>query len=201
MINSAVSTNEPPKAAPAVIVLGRDDSGKPHASWFDEAAAPLAEKAAAMMGMAALRAATGELRALAGHLPQGRVFSTGRAFVPFVKASLFDQLAKHLPHPTPPPLRLVDDTAPKSPPATDKPANEAKPRQEPTSPDWSKIAAGDVVLAREAQDEGWFECRVLEAKADGLFILRWRDWPDLPKIVRRAEQVALLHPNHAAASN
>ncbi len=53
------------------------------------------------MGMSAVQVATDELRGLAGQLPHGRVFSSGRAFVPFVKGSLYDQLATHAPKPDP----------------------------------------------------------------------------------------------------
>ena len=42
-------------AAPAVIVFGKDESGKPHASWFAEAEAELAIKAAGSMGFQVLR--------------------------------------------------------------------------------------------------------------------------------------------------
>ena len=83
------ATLKPSPAALAVIVLGRDDAGKAHAAWFDQSEAALAEKAADFMNMRVLRVRTDEHRALAAQLPHGRVFASGRAFVPFVKASLF----------------------------------------------------------------------------------------------------------------
>ncbi len=76
-----------------VIVFGRDDKGKPHASRFDAAEAPLAEKAAGLMGMQVLRIASDEAVTLAATLPPGRIFASGRGFVPFVKAELFAKLA------------------------------------------------------------------------------------------------------------
>ena len=45
------------------------------------------------MGMHVLRLETAEARELAAKLPQGRVFASGRAFVPFVKAGLYGSLA------------------------------------------------------------------------------------------------------------
>ena len=42
-------------ALPALIVLGLDDSGKAHASWFDAAEADIARSAASFMGMRSLR--------------------------------------------------------------------------------------------------------------------------------------------------
>ena len=84
------------QAAPdarAVVVFGRDNSSKPHASCFDDADAEQAEKAAGLMGMHVLRLETAEARQLATKLPQGRVFASGRAFVPFVKAGMYASLA------------------------------------------------------------------------------------------------------------
>ena len=75
------------------MVFGRDNSRKPHASCFDEANAEQAEKAADLMGMHVLRLETAEARELAAKLPQGRIFASGRAFVPFVKAGLYASLA------------------------------------------------------------------------------------------------------------
>src|SRR4051794_14640931 len=80
-------------AATALIVFGRDNSGKPHASRFDASEAEVAEKAAGLMGMQVLRPETGEEQALAAKLPRGRVFASGRAFVPFVKAAVYGPLA------------------------------------------------------------------------------------------------------------
>lgn len=84
------------KPAPALIVLGRDEADRPHASAFGEADAALARNAAEIMGMYAIPVETDDLRGLAARLPEGRVFASGKAFVPFVKASLFDELLPHL---------------------------------------------------------------------------------------------------------
>src|SRR4051794_41921594 len=83
---------QPDPAAPALIVFGRDEAGKAHAAFFDQSEATLAEKAADFMSLRVLRVRTDEHRALAAQLPHGRVFASGRAFVPFVKAALFLKL-------------------------------------------------------------------------------------------------------------
>src|SRR3954469_1252231 len=77
---------------PALIVFGRDEAGKPHASRFSHADADLAERAAGLMGMRVLRVTGEEEIALAERLPAGRVFASGRAFVPFVAGSTFASL-------------------------------------------------------------------------------------------------------------
>ncbi|RWP18020.1 MAG: hypothetical protein EOR01_23660 [Mesorhizobium sp.] len=196
-VSAATST-----ALPALIVLGLDDGGKAHASWFGEAETDVAERAASMMGMAALRASTDELRDLAGKLPQGRVFPSGKAFVPFVKATMFDKLATHLPSSYKWPVRAAKAAAEK--PKRGKKASAASadqsgdPNEGLTIPeDWSKIVFGSLVLACEDPNDGWFPAHVIQVSGEGLFTLKWRDFPDWPVIVRRTHHLALLHPRHA----
>ena len=193
---------------PALIVLGRDDSGKPHASWFDKAEAALATQAARLMGMSAVQVATDELRGLAGQLPHGRVFSSGRAFVPFVKGSLYDQLATHAPKPDP---KANPKTQPASKPAGGGSVSPAKPEpsqaasyadEKPATGrasasiarDWDAIKVGSLVVAYESDDDGWWIARVSEVKGDGLFVLKWRDFPDMPPVLRKRADMALMHP-------
>jgi len=79
---------------PCIVVFGRDEAGKPHASWFDAASAELAIKAADLMNMRVLRVETEEQKALARQLARGRVFATGRAFTPFARANLYSKLVE-----------------------------------------------------------------------------------------------------------
>ncbi|MER9463195.1 hypothetical protein NKI80_25265 [Mesorhizobium sp. M0387] len=200
MTNSAVSAGTA-TALPALIVLGLDDGGKAHASWFGEGETDVAEKAAGMMGMAALRASTDELRDLAGKLPQGRVFASGKAFVPFVKAATFDKIATHLPSTYKWPIRAAKPAAEKPKPgkkASSTGTQESGPkRPEPSQPtDWAKIEVGSLVLATEGAYQGWFEAQVVRISPDGVYSLRWRDWLDVPVFTRKLIHIALLHPEH-----
>lgn len=200
MTNAAVSAGTA-TALPALIVLGLDDGGKAHASWFAEAETAVAEKAADMMGMAALRASTDELRDLAGKLPHGRVFASGKAFVPFVKVATFDKIATHLPSSYKWPVRAAKPAAEKPKPgkkASAAAAQAGDPNEGLTVPEgWDKIVFGSLVLACENADEGWFHAHVIQVSADEMFTLKWRDFPDWPVIVRRTHHLALLHPRHA----
>lgn len=81
-------------ATPALVLFGRDQAGKPHASWFDAASVELAAKAAGLMSMRAVPVETDELREVAASLPRGRLFSSGRAFTPFVKGKLYERLVE-----------------------------------------------------------------------------------------------------------
>jgi hypothetical protein len=80
---------------PTTVVLGVGADGKPHASRFQERDAPFVARAAALMGFHVITVSpeNDELHGIAAALPLGKIFATGRAFVPFVSRSRFDKLA------------------------------------------------------------------------------------------------------------
>lgn len=200
----ADTTTEIPaaKPTPALIVFGLDKDGKPHGSWFGEPDAALATKAAGVMNMRALPLETEAHRTIAAELPAGRVFGSGRAFVPFIKKGLYERLsdlagpvaATTAPQPETAAHGAAADTGDTADAAARAPAA-GEPRY-PRS--WAGVAVGSLVLISEGDQDGWYEAEVIEAKAGGIYTLRWRDWPDLPLLVRRREHMALLHPNTAA---
>lgn len=79
-------------SVPAIIIFGTDEKGRPHASYFEQPDLTAAEKAASVMGMRSLITNSEDERALAAELPRGRLFVSGRAFVPFVGARLHRRL-------------------------------------------------------------------------------------------------------------
>lgn len=188
-------------AGPALIVLGRDNAAKAHASVFTADQILQARAAAAAMGMMVLPILTDEQRALAYRLPAGKIFSSGRAFVPFVKGALYDQLIAHVPlKDEVRPLRLVkQEDAPSEAEggATGPDASpEARPDKSPPlsmPADWSGIAVGSVVLANESPDEGWWAAVVTNIEGH-LVNLRWRDY-DQSSVVRPITELALMHPS------
>ncbi len=195
-----------PKAATAAaeaptamhILVGLDDQGKAHASWFDEEDGDAVALAADLMDMALLDITNVELAEIAAKLPRGKLFESGKAFVPFVKRTVYDQLAKHFDE------EFVTATASRVEAArvaaAEGYAKASKGEVPPRQPeDWSKLMVGDLVLATDDPDEGWFEATVLEQAADGRFRLRWCGWPELPDFTRAIADIALLHPKHAAA--
>jgi hypothetical protein len=195
----APNRNKPDGAKDAAyIVLGRDEAGKAHASWFNAADRPLAKTAAQAMGFAGLCVAADSVRELAGHLPQGRVFASGRAFVPFVRATLYQQLLEHLPEGSVEAARAAADPETPVPPAQpNEPsgsASYAEASGKEARPDWKTLKKGDIVLACEKPGEPWYTATVIEVKPNGLLVLRWRDYEDDPSIVRQRDHVGLLHP-------
>src|SRR4051794_33322508 len=77
---------------PAVVLFGRDEANKPHGSYFVEPEVAQARKAAALMGVGLLPLSSDAERELAAKLPRGRIFGTGKAFLPFVKGPLYQEL-------------------------------------------------------------------------------------------------------------
>lgn len=180
-----------------LVLLGRDERGKPHASRFAPEDGPAARQAAAIMGMATLEAEGDELAGLAAQLPTGKLFDSGRAFVPFVKGALYEQLHDHLPKKER--EALAEAMRVKRAAAEAAKAADAEPETFTLPDDWSKIAVGNLVLAYDGEDQAWFEAYIVEAKGTDEFVLRWRGWPDLPNFVRRRMRLALMHPSYRSA--
>jgi len=93
-MNSTVLVRTNAQTDPSIILFGRDDAGKPRASWFDAGSAELAAKAAGLMKMRVLQIETDEQKAVARQLAPGRVFASGRAFTPFARATVFSKLVE-----------------------------------------------------------------------------------------------------------
>ncbi|APT33502.1 hypothetical protein MCBMB27_04211 [Methylobacterium phyllosphaerae] len=191
------------KPMPALVVFGVDKSGKPHAAWFGVTDVRLATKAADTIGFRTFVLCDEAQRAATADLPQGRVFGSGRAFVPFVAREVYERLQALADEPkclTSSSIRVVaqgpaepaDDDA--GCPGGSGPVDPRYPRS------WAGIANGSLVLITEGEDDGWYEAVVVASKPGGEFTLQWRDWPDLPLLVRRRDEMALLHPNAAAAA-
>ncbi len=80
------------KSTPALVVFGTDKGGKPHAAWFGPTDVSLATKAAETIGFRALVLCNDAQRSAVADLPQGRVFGSGRAFVPFVAKEVYERV-------------------------------------------------------------------------------------------------------------
>ena len=168
-----------------VVVFGLDDGGKAHASWFGGADAELAIKAAGLMGYHVLPITTDDHRAAASGLAAGRVFASGKGFVPFAKMAAYEA------------LRAFGEAY--QPPAPVEAAPEPAPAVTSTPQRWEDLAVGSLVLASLGADEGWFEAVVIEARGEAIFVLRWQGWPEDAAFVRRADGLALLPEQSAVA--
>jgi hypothetical protein len=181
------------KTAPILVVLGIDIDNKPHASRFAERDAPFLQRAAELMGFHVIRIPreNKELHALAEKLPLGKIFATGRAFVPFVARAAFDKLGTLVEGGVTIEQRAesgAESVYPKADMFTTDTINTADTL-------WSKIEVGVVVLATQPDvyGPGWWEGIVVGIKGDNLEV-RWLDEPleDPIRVLRR--EVALRHP-------
>lgn len=193
-----------PDLLPAGLILGRDNNDRPHAAWFLHGQLEQAESAAQLMDLHFVAVGDNhELAAIATILPKGKLFESGKAFVPFIGGAVFDKL---LPH-APPAAAEHKEPKPKAPKLSKAAAPVADdPSQPPTIPhgidlpkDWAAIKVGSVVLASESRDDGWWEAKVTEAKPNNVFILTWVDYPDYEPFVRHRERLALMYPRPLAS--
>lgn len=172
------ATAEKTNHARALMVLGYDDQQKPRGARFQGADAKLVTEAAKAMGLNVYEAATDELTGLAKKLPVGRLYSTGKGFVPNIRQNLYSQVIAALAlepqaavgKDQEPPLPTVASGLPKS---------------------WDEIAPGHLIIAEETAEYGWWPAVVIERNGD-MLTLRFRDFPKLPKFSRHRAAVALV---------
>jgi hypothetical protein len=178
---------------PIIVVLGIDIDNKPHASRFEERDAPFVLHAAELMGLHVIRVApdNAELHGIAGALPLGKIYATGRAFVPFVSRGRFDKLGTLVEGGVTIEQRSesgAESVYPKADMFTTDTINTADTL-------WSKIEVGTLVLAAQPDiyGPGWWEGVVVGVEGDDL-TLRWMDEPCESPIKVSRREVALRHP-------
>ncbi|TXN27790.1 hypothetical protein FV220_10135 [Methylobacterium sp. WL19] len=182
-----------------LILFGRDERQRPHSSRFAAGERAEAERAAGLMGMHVIEISDDTQHSLAAGLPKGRLFGSGKAFVPFVKAEVFDRLvaAAGLPD-VAVPIRASGKAASAPPASRGRASGDAGaggPGGRFKAPvDWPEIERGCLVLACAGSQESWFEAIIMYTTADDAFELQWRDWPDDGLITRHRSELGLLPP-------
>jgi hypothetical protein len=177
-----------PRCPSPLVLFGIDSRGKPKAARFGREHASLAIKAATQLQLNVLASNDPRVAEIAARLPVGRVHATGRTFVPFIRRDLYDKLVAAAPNenfhqPPTPPSETRGNAAGSRPPGS--PPN--LPRN------WHEIGVGDLVLAQEDPEDGWYEVIVVEV-ANDMFTLRWRDYPRYRRITRHRLRLGLLYP-------
>ncbi len=165
-------------ARPDLIVIGRDDQGKPRAARFPASHADLVAKAARAMNFSVCTAEGAALAELVKKLPTGRVYAS--VLVPPVDRKLYVEVVEHLNLTGQLVAGEIDDSDEQ--PAQYFPAT------------WDDISVGHLVIAHESAFAGWWEAIVLARDGD-MLTLKWRDYPRQPNVVRHAATVALLKPD------
>jgi hypothetical protein len=177
-------TKEPNGTAPDLIVLGPDDEGKPRAARFPAGQANLVAKAAKAMNLTVCKSDGAALAELAKKLHAGRLYATGRAFVPPVSRNLYGKIVEQ--------LKLAGQPVPEMPDQMDTDRSAAEQPAPGLPATWDDIAVCHLVIAHEGVKDGWWEAIVLARDGD-MLTLKWRDYQQ-PNVVRHAGAVALLKP-------
>jgi hypothetical protein len=172
-------------SGPELIVLGRDEAGKPQAARFPAGHHGLVAKAAKAMNLAVSKADGEALAELAKKLPPGRLYSTGRGFVPSVGQSLYGKLVEQ--------LKLAGQPVPGEAEQSEAGRSSADQPAPGLPATWDDIAVGHLVIAQEGKWDGWWEAIVLARDGD-MLTLKWPDYPWQANVVRHLGAVALLKP-------
>ncbi len=171
-------TNHGNGGGPDLIVLGLDELGKSQAARFPASQLDPVTKAAKAMNLVVGKADGTALAELAEKLPTGRLYATGRGFVPPVRRNLYDKIVEQ--------LKLTGQPVPSDAWNGEQPAPGL-----PTT--WDDIAVGHMVIAHEAPKEPWWAAIVVARDGD-MLTLKWRDYPHEANVTRHVGSVALLKP-------
>jgi hypothetical protein len=176
-----------------LFVFGIDDEGKPRGARFADFNDKIVQ-AAAEMRLTSVCPASAAFTDIAMKLPAGRLYASGKAFVPPIRRDLVEKLEAVLATPGDESKAHRAATAP----AGEQEAEGAKVRTvSPISSglprSWDSIGVGHVVLGHAGPEDGWWECVVLK-REDELLTLRLRDYPKQGTYLRHVTQVALINP-------
>jgi hypothetical protein len=179
-IKPAVAKSSPAPATsnPVLVVVGYGDRETPRGARFNGADRDLVAKAADLMGLNLYEATTTEAVAAAEKLPVGRLYASGRGFVPNIRLDLYSQVLAAL-------------TAGTNPPVPAHFGKDGLPSARGLPRTWDELGPGHLVIAQESHANGWWEAIVLARQGD-MFTIRFRDYPKLPSYIRHRSSIALM---------
>lgn len=193
------------KAAPAadtpkaILLMGRDTTGQPHAACLAARSAKLAETCASTLGLALYRVTDDKQLAIAKAVPEGKLYDNGRAFVPYVREEMFSELVALLPEAFEWPT-----LTPSGAECLEKSVFLAGKGSEALGPGakehWQPPMVGQIVLAYGVEWEGWFDAEITSIEPNGLYVMKWREAPELGPITRRIEHIGLVHTSYVPAA-
>jgi hypothetical protein len=180
----ADKTSSPPDQ---LFIVGLDEKGKPRGARFPQVDDRVVS-VALDLNLAAVLKASPAFAEGAKKLPPGRLYASGKAFIPDIKQTLLDELMSI--------LRQPGDTSeayrlerPKTDPELrcQSAITSGLPRT------WDEVDAGHLVLAHAGHEDGWWEAICVKREGD-ILTLRYRDAPKVPAFQRHASTIALINP-------
>jgi hypothetical protein len=180
-----------------VFAFGLDENGKPRGARFPQGLRDDIVHAALEMRCRVVQNHSAAFTAIGMRLPVGRVYASGKAFIPNIRRDLYDKLdqARQLPPEDIPgvtPFNGISEQSSEAP--TDQPAVTSVPPMTSGLPrDWDTVGVGHMVLVFEGPGEGWWEA-ITVARENEILTLRYRDYPKVPNFSRHISTVALVNP-------
>jgi hypothetical protein len=176
-----------------------DENCKPRGARFSEVRDDIVT-AALDMKCWVVNPASEDFVPLGMKLPVGRLYASGRAFIPNIRRDLYDRLfatkgknaaflQKAEAEKTEGSTASGDASSSKV--ACVSPMTSGLPRS------WDNVGVGHMVLVHESQADGWWEAVVVQ-REDEVLTLRFRDYPKLPTFVRHISTIALVNPGPTA---
>jgi hypothetical protein len=163
-----------------LIVLGFDKDLKPRGARFPATNSNEIIKTAEQMGLHVYAETSRALADTAKKLPVGKIDTEGGDAIPVVSQHLYSEVV----------VALVADPRQR---IEEKDKKDADPPPATYPPGFGEIAPGHFVIAQEGREYGWWEAIVID-RADDMLVLRYRDFPRLPKFARHRSAVALVSP-------
>lgn len=182
-----------------VFAFGLDGNAKPRGARFTQGLNDQLVNAALEMNCRVVQNHSAAFAAIGMRLPVGRVYASGKAFIPNIRRELYDKL--EFSRQQPPeriegvtPVNLFKEQAPAGEPS-DKAPNVPciSPMISGLPKSWDAIGPGHMVLIHESPEDGWWEA-VVQSRDLDVLTLRFRDFPKAKPFQRHVTAVALVNP-------